>query len=75
MNKISNIEHRRVGLIIRRERERKHLTLDQLAKHLDMGRSTLNLYETGQRNLPSPKAHIIATALELDPCLIDLQAA
>lgn len=75
MNKISNIDNKRIGRILKRERELKHLTLDELATRIECARPTLNLYETGARPIPANRVTVLAKALDLDPSLIDPLAA
>jgi transcriptional regulator with XRE-family HTH domain len=75
MSKISSIDDERVGLIIKFARERKCLTADQLATNLELGRPTLSNYENGKRPLPANRVLALARALDLDPRIINPQAA
>lgn len=55
---------RAIGLAIRRERERRGLTLDQLAARTGVSRSTLARWEAR----PTVRAlEVVAQALRIDP--------
>jgi transcriptional regulator with XRE-family HTH domain len=73
--KISDIDNKRIGLIIKLAREKKYLTADQLATSLELARPTLSLYESGTRPVPASRVEGIAKALDLDPRVIAPAAA
>lgn len=73
--KISDIDNKRIGHLIKFARDRKYLTADALAKSVDCARPTLSLYESGKRPVPKNRVPALALALGLDPALIDPAAA
>jgi DNA-binding XRE family transcriptional regulator len=73
--KVSDIDNKRIGLIIKLAREKKFLTADQLATSIECARPTLSLYESGTRPVPANRVAGIAKALDLDPRLVSPEAA
>lgn len=66
----------RIGHIIKAARERKRLSLLDLAKAIDCkSHSTIANYESGHRTIQRERVESIARILELDPRIIDPDAA
>jgi transcriptional regulator with XRE-family HTH domain len=59
--------NRLVATELRLERERKHMTIEQLVRSSDMNRSTLLRYLYNERALPVPALYRIADALSVEP--------
>jgi transcriptional regulator with XRE-family HTH domain len=55
-----------IGQIIKSKREEKGLSQDQLAQRLDVTKSTISSYETGQRRPTIDRVKILASVLEVD---------
>ncbi|MGO4583589.1 helix-turn-helix domain-containing protein [Arthrobacter sp. 2RAF6] len=72
---VSAVTDIRIGHIIKRERERKRLTLAELATAIDCKHPTLSNYESGRRTLPEDRVEPLAKILGLDPRFIDPDAA
>lgn len=61
----------RIGHIIKRERQKKKLTLDALGRLVGANHATLTNYESGRRRVPPQRVDDLAQALGIDPRLID----
>ncbi|WP_426303024.1 helix-turn-helix domain-containing protein [Arthrobacter sp. R-11] len=61
----------RIGLIIKRERQKKRLTVSGLGNLVGISHPTLTGYETGRRRVPPHRVESLAAVLEIDPRLID----
>ena len=72
---ISAVTDIRIGRIIQAERNRRRLTLAELATAIDCQHSTLSNYEHGRRSLPAARVDVLAKVLGLDPRIIDPDAA
>lgn len=61
----------KMGDKIRFHRQRKHLTLDEVASKVGVSRQTMSRYETGViNNIPSDKLEKIAEVLDITPAYI-----
>lgn len=66
----------RIGHIIKAERERRRLSLAQLAEAIDCkSHATIANYEAGRRTLTRTKVDALAHVLGIDPRIIDPDAA
>lgn len=72
---VSAVTDIRIGHIIKAERDRKRLTLAELATVIDCKHPTLSNYEQGRRTLPAERVGPLAKALGIDPRIIDPDAA
>ena len=73
---VSAVTDIRIGHIIKAERERKRLSLIQLAVASGCkSHSTIKNYESGTRTIHRTKVEPIAHALGIDPRIIDPDAA
>lgn len=72
---VSAVTDIRIGLIIQAERNKRRLTLAELATAIDCKHPTLSNYEQGRRSLPAARVDILAKVLGLDPRIIDPDAA
>jgi transcriptional regulator with XRE-family HTH domain len=73
---VSAVTDIRIGRIIKAERDRKRLTLDELATAIDCkSHATIANYEAGRRTLPQDRVEPLARVLGLDPRIIDPDAA
>ena len=60
-----------IGERIKRLRERNHLTLEDVAKYLNIGRPTVFKYETGAvTNIPSDKIEMLARLFNVSPAYL-----
>ncbi|MEQ4566225.1 helix-turn-helix transcriptional regulator [Paenarthrobacter sp. CAP02] len=75
MSKISDIDHERIAHLVRLGMSVKRLKVAPLAKHIGVDQTTLTNYRTGYRPIPADRIDRLAEALELDPRLLDAQAA
>ncbi|WP_275778989.1 helix-turn-helix transcriptional regulator [Paenarthrobacter sp. Y-19] len=64
----------RIGHIIKLERQKKRLTLDQLGNLVGCDHSTLCGYEAGRRRLPAARVDALATVFGIPPKIIDPEA-
>ena len=64
----------RIGHIIKLERQKKRLTLDELGKLVGCDHSTLSGYEAGRRRLPAARVDALADVFGIPPKLIDPEA-
>ncbi|NKR11237.1 hypothetical protein A5N17_01715 [Arthrobacter sp. D2] len=69
-----NLLNVRIGHIIKLERQKKRLTLDQLGKLVGCDHSTLSSYEAGRRRLPAVRVDALAEVFGIPPKLIDPEA-
>lgn len=72
---VSAVTDIRIGRIIQAERNKRRLTLAELATAIDCQHSTLSNYEQGRRSLPAARVDRLAKVLGLDPRIIDPDAA
>ena len=75
MNKISEIDHERIAMIIQLRMENRRLKTTRLAEHLGCDHSTLSGYVNRFRPIPANRIGKIAEALDLDPRLLDAKTA
>jgi len=77
MNKISEIDHERIAMMIRCRMESKDVGPVQLAKYLGCDHSTVSgwLNRPTSRPIPANRINKLAEALELEPRLLNAQAA
>lgn len=73
--KVTDIDNVRIGLIVAGARERRYLTVDNLATYIGCDHSTLTGYEVGRRPIPANRIPRLAEALNLDPRILDRNAA
>ena len=64
----------RIGQIIRLERQKKRLTLDDVGKLIGLNHSTVSNYESGTRRVPSERAESLAKIFGVPVKLLDRQA-
>jgi transcriptional regulator with XRE-family HTH domain len=64
----------RIGHIIRLERNKKRLTLDELGKLIGLNHASVSNYESGKRRVPPERAEALAKVLGLPVKLLDRQA-
>ena len=64
----------RIGHIIKLERQKKRLTVDELGSLVGCDHSTLTGYEVGRRRLPAARVDALAEVLGIPPKLIDPEA-
>lgn len=73
---VSAVTDIRIGHIIKAERERRRLSLSQLAEAIDCkSHATIANYEAGRRTIHRTKVDALAHALGIDPRIIDPDAA
>lgn len=75
VTKVSNIDNERIGKIVSGYRELRKLKAWQLADYIGCDHSTLSGYENGRRPIPADRVDRIAQALDLDPRILDRNAA
>lgn len=75
MNKVSDIDQARIANLVRLGMNAKRLKVEPLAKYIGVDKTTLTNYRTGYRRIPADRVEKLAEALELDPRLLDMQAA
>nr|DAH68911.1 MAG TPA: Cro/C1-type HTH DNA-binding domain protein [Caudoviricetes sp.] len=60
-----------IGERIRKKREERGMTLEELSKYIDVSRQTMSRYETGAiKGVPSDKIELIASALRTTPAYL-----
>ncbi|UXM93322.1 helix-turn-helix domain-containing protein [Paenarthrobacter sp. JL.01a] len=64
----------RIGHIIKLERQKKRLTLDELGSLVGCHHTTLTGYEVGRRRLPASRVDALAAVFGIPPKLIDPEA-
>ncbi|QOT20223.1 helix-turn-helix domain-containing protein [Paenarthrobacter sp. YJN-D] len=64
----------RIGHIIKLERQKNRLTLDQLGNLVGCDHSTLSGYEAGRRRLPAARVDALAAVFGIPPKIIDPEA-
>lgn len=75
MNKVTNIDNVRIGLIIQAKRRERALTLDSLGTAIECDHSTLSAWEHGRRPVPAHRVQTLADALNIDSRIINPAAA
>lgn len=73
--KVTDIDNIRIGLIVAGARERRYLTVDNLATYIGCDHSTLTGYEVGRRPIPANRIPRLAEALGIDARILDRNAA
>jgi transcriptional regulator with XRE-family HTH domain len=73
--KVSSIDCERIGKIVSACRELRHLKARQVAEYIGVDPSTYSQYEGGTRPVPANRIDRLAQALDLDPRLLDRNAA
>lgn len=60
-----------IGERIRKKREERGMTLEELSKYIDVSRQTMSRYETGAiKGVPSDKIELIASVLRTTPAYL-----
>ena len=72
---IAPITNKRVGRIIALERRARHLTLAEAGTRLGVDHSTIAGWEQGRRPIPTKHVGNVAELFDVDPALIDPNAA
>jgi transcriptional regulator with XRE-family HTH domain len=72
---IAPITNKRVGRIVALERRSRHLTLAELGTRIGVDHSTLAGWEQGRRPIPKKHVTTLCEHLDIEPALIDPEAA
>ena len=73
--KVTAIDNVRIGLIVAGARERRYMTVDELATYIGCDHSTLTGYEVGRRPIPANRIPRLSEALGIEPRILDRNAA